>query len=390
MPVLSWLSVDTKTGLVIADLPDLSVGSVKSTLGRYESCTVSLPLPTAPENWERAILPLASNLILLQDNLPVWGGVITQQPRTHGDTLELPVATIEAYMDRRYVGDEDFVQVGQNDIVVALVNKYAAAGPNGGIPIRVQVVNGGAGKLRDRHYKDQDDKTLYSVLTDLMGVEGGPEWTIGWEWQHNPERITPVLYVGDRVGKAVTPGLAPAATFEMPGPVTRFERMLDYSAGNGANVVMATSSGQGDVRPQSTPVVAADPGRPTVEFRFTPSTSIEDSTTLDEYARAASAALATGTVSLSMSAAITVKGCPQLGVDWAIGDDIGFSIGGLEDGPLLDVFGDSFRETFGMPTVRESVPAFPGGYRGTARCIGWELTLGNTPTITPTLTIGAN
>lgn len=401
MPVLSWLSVETKTGLVIADLPDLSVESVKSSLGRYESCPMSLPLPTAPESWERAVLPLGANMILLQDGEPVWGGMVTEVPRTEGDTLEIPTATIESYFDRRYVGDETFTQMGQNDILVYLVNKYAADGPNGGIPIRVEVVNGGAGQLRDHTYKDVDDKTLYSVLTDMAGWDGGPQWTVGWEHQSDPERYTPVFYVGDRIGTTVTAGLAPAATFEMPGPVTQFQRLTSYASGKGANAVKATSSSDGDVRPESDLIVTPDPDRPTVELRFTPSTSITDTVTLNGYATAAAKAVAAGTVSLSLSAAIGAKGCPKLGLDWWIGDDIGFSIGGLEDDPrkhtVKDVFVDTFTDLFDAfmqvltnPNGRNTVPAFPGGYRGVARCIGWELTLGNTPTITPTLTIGAN
>jgi hypothetical protein len=211
------------------------------------------------------------------------------------------------------------------------------------------------------------DKTVYSALQDLMGVQGGPEWYVGWEWQTSPERITPVLYVGDRIGTAVTPGMGANATFEMPGPVSSFHMFEDFSNGKGANTIMAVSSGQGTSRPQSTLAIFADPNRPTVEFRWTPSTSISDTATLNAYANAALNQIEQGSVTLSMSAAVADPGCPQLGVDWALGDDIGYSIGGLDG------------------NGNDTVPAFPGGISGTGRAIGYTLTLSETSMITPVL-----
>lgn len=363
MPQFSWVATEVLTGQVIADLPKLDVPRCKKVIGRYEPATGTLPLVGAPVDWERILTGGATNFHLLRDNpddpahgIPVWGGMITEDTLTESDVVEFPMSTIEAYFDRRYVGDETYTGVGQNLIVKDLVEKYAAAGPNGGIPIRVVIVNGGSGKLRDRTYIDRDDKTLYSVLTDLMGIDDGPEWTVGWEWKSNPERITPVLYVGDRIGAPVTPGLGPSAVFEIPGAATRFSRYRSYANGKGANVVMAVSSGQGDDRPQSAPVVIPDTLRPTFEHRFTPSTSIKNTQTLEDHAASRAAFLAGGTVALEMGAA--ADKAPQLDVDWSIGDDIGF---------------------------RVTAPAFPNGLEGVARAVGWELEPQGTARIQPIL-----
>ena len=370
---LSWVATEARTGAIIADLPDLAVESVKRSLGQYEPATATLPLPTAPQNWERATLEGATNLILLAENpsdpshgVPIWGGMITRSTRGRGDTIELTLATLEAYTDRRFVGDITFSATGQNDIVKSLIDTYVATGPNGGVPIRVQFATAGVGARRDRTYTDDSDKSIYSVLSELSAVIGGPEWTIEWEWQHGPERITPVLYVGDRIGNAVPAGLGPAASFDMPGSVTDVTYVRDYSSSNGATDVMAVSSANADLRPKSPHIVTPDPSRPTFEYRWTPSTSITDVGTLTDHARAAAAALADGLSSVSLAASMT--NAPRLGVDWSIGDDIGFSIGGIDEAGL------------------DTVPAFPGGLSGTARAIGWELTLGNTPIITPILT----
>jgi hypothetical protein len=74
----------------------------------------------------------------------------------------------------------------------------------------------------------------------------------------------------------------------------------------------------------------------------------------------------TGALSISMTS--TMGAGLQLGVDFSLGDDIGFSIGGLNaDG------------------TTEKVPSVPGGVKGHARMIGTELTLADTLLITPIL-----
>jgi len=417
-----WVATDALTGAVLADLPKLDAPRVRKTIGRYETASATLPLIGAPVDWERILTPGASVLWLLRDNpddpahgIPLWGGLITEDTLTEQDTVEFPMVTLEGYLDRRYVGDRTYTGVGQNDIVEDLVESFIAAGPNGGLPIRVQVVNGGAGTPRDRGYLDQDDKTIYSVLRDLMGVEGGPEWSIGGEWQSGPERITPVFYVGDRIGSPVTVGLAAAAVFEMPGSVTQFRRYRSYANGKGANAIKATSSGQGTDRPESQPVVTTDVLRPTFEHRFTPSTSIKETTTLDDHANSMAALIKDGTLTLELVAA--GPGSPELDVDWFIGDDIGYSIGGVRSKALggftLDAEGyadiagltfdaDGYVDSgpfdldsdlyWNVPAAsvetRPIVPAFPNGLEGVARAIGWELQPQGAATITPILAGG--
>jgi hypothetical protein len=371
-----WLATKARTGEIITDLPLLAVDKVKCSVGRYETTSATLPIATkyATPEWERAVRANAVHLILLQDNpddpahgIPLVGYRITSDARTEGDTVPLDLATIDSYLDSRYVGDETFTAAGQNSIVTSLVNEYVKDGGSGknGIPIRVQQTTAGVGKLRTKTYEDADDKTLYSVLQELAGIIDGPEWYIGWEWQTNPERLTPVLYVGDRVGRPIPDGYGPAATFEMPGPVTSFKLGRDYKQGRGANDVMATSSGGDGPRPQSQHLAFDDPDQPTVEFRFTPSTSISNISTLNDHAATALAAIKSGSVSLEMSA--VAANAPKLGIDWGLGDDVGFVIGGLD------------------PQGRETVPSVRGGIQGTARVAGWELTLGDTPIITPIL-----
>lgn len=387
--MLSWVSVDLRTGRLLAELPDLSVDRVSAVLCSYTSTTATLPLPTAPENWERATMPEATALILLDDDRPVWGGRVTTQQLSMGDDIPMSLASFESYFDRRYVGDVTYEGVGQNEIVADLIDRFVNDGT-----INVRVEYTGAGQLRDRTYKDSSDKTVLSVLTELAGVEGGPEWTVGWEWQHDPERITPVLYVGDRIGTSPIAGLGPAATFEAPGPVVDAVLTRDFRTGKGATDVMAVSTATADVRPQSPRQIAANSERPTLEHRFTPSTSITEVSTLTSHAQRALSQMAGGAQALTLSA--VVKDAPRLGLDWFIGDDIGYQIGSMiPDGRrgLTDIFVDEFVDTFGAfglinPDGKPSIPAFGAGLSGSARCIGWELTLTEPQIIAPILADG--
>lgn len=369
---LTWMATAVRTGEIIADLPFLEVKNLSRTLMKYTTASGTLPLATAPEDWLRATRHKAACLHLVdvderqeRPDVPVWGGWVTSRSRSTDDVLPLSIATLESYLADRYVGDVTYSQVGQNLIVKDLVERFVATGSNGGIPIRVVVVGGQPGTPRDREYKDISDKTVYSVLRELAGVQGGPEWTIEWELQHNPERITPVLYVGSRIGTPVPDGLAPAATFEAPGPTASAELEESYASGKGATDVLATSTADGDTRPQSQHVVTADPERPTIEYRFSPSTSIVETATLDDHARAKGAELAAGSAVLSLSA--VVDRAPALGIDWSIGDDIGYVVGGA----------DRHDE--------QTVPAFPNGLTGVARAIGWELDMTDVWIVTPVL-----
>lgn len=349
---LSFISVDILSGSVVTDLPDLTMqGPMPQTMMRYESQTCMIPLDTAPVNWRSATRPYSAVVICLNDDTkktPLWGGIVVDRATDETDNITLSLATVESYMDRVYIGNETFTATDQNTLVKNLISKYVSR--PGGIPLRVQVV-GPAGMRRDRAYLDTDDKTIYSVLTELSAVISGPEWICGWEYRNNA--YTPVLYVGTRIGNPVTPGLGPNTVFNMPGPVSKAKLVESYATGSGANDVMASSSGIGAARPQS-PHQRPDnmAGRPITEHRFTPSTSITTILVLTGHAQRALAAIQNGTMALTITA--DRRDSPQLG-DWGLGDDVGFDL-----------------------TTR----AWTNGFAGTARVIGWQI---DNNTVTPIL-----
>ena len=351
---LSWISVNANDGSVITDLPTLKCdGALKRTIGRYETQSAVLPLDGAPLNWRTATRKKSVFLVALSDpleneprGLPVWGGMVTERTTSHTEGVKLSMVTAEDYLNDRYVGDVTYTGWGQNDIVEDLITRYII--PNG-IPIRVVKIPG-ANPARDRTYLDKDDKTVFSILDELSGVIGGPEWTIEWEWV-DEQKLGLVLYVGGRLGSPAPAGLGPASWFEMPGNVSSAELVEGFRRGEGANDVMAVSSGSADARPQSSHHVKTGDGRPRVELRWSPSTSITDIGTLEDHASSGLARLQSGTVALSITANRDET------VPFMLGDDVGFDLTSW---------------------------AWPDGISGTARALGIEYT---DTTITPVLDV---
>lgn len=366
---LSWVSIDARTGLIGPDLFDLvTQRALAVTIGQYETNTATLPLPADAiswvtdrtgdpplgqiADWRSATRPGASIAIALDEqNTPIWGGLILQRATDETAQATLSLVTIEAYVDRRYCGDKTYAATGENDIVADLITSFIADGTLPGLPITV--VTAGANTPRDQSYLGSDDKTIYSVLQGAIG-QGHPEWTIGWQRLHSPERIVPVLYVADRLGRAVPAGLGPAATFSLPGSVITAQLLEDYTSGNGANRVTATT-GQGADRLASTVNAADLAGRPTYEYRWSPSGTITATATLQAHAQRAVAILAPGASSLTLTA--NIDEAPVLGDDWSLGDDIGYDL---------------------------LAPAWIDGLAGVARCIGWER---DDYTVTPILAV---
>jgi hypothetical protein len=348
---LNWVVVRLTDGGSVVDLVDLTpAGPLKATIGRYETLTVTLPLSTAPGDWLQLTDPFKSAIIALdisdQDTgVPLWGGIITNRTRI-GDAstgaITLALATAEAYLARRYISSTVMrTGTGQNEIAADLADLFVFDAD--GLPGRVE--NGTGGTARDRNYADADDRTVYSAFQDLMAVEDGLEFAVTWEWQDAPSRITPVLQLGTpQLGSEPLAGLSPAASFDLPGSVIRAEFVEDYSDGRGANRVLASSAVQGSIRPQSQVTADSLDGRPLVEFRYTPSTSISQVDTLTAHATRALALTKNGSKALTLTSHRAAA--PKLGRDWHLGDTIGYQIEG---------------------------PAFPGGISGVARCIGWEL-----------------
>lgn len=356
MTVVTWLGCDLVTGSIVEELPDLvPSGQIEALLGAYTSARLTLPIPlggngAAPKNWEAATIPGRSMIVALLAGQPIWAGIVLYRNGGTPGTVDLACTSIEGYLDRRYAGDHTWTQ--QDEASVIASGLLADAGTEG---IGLVVDAPATGTLRDRTYYDKDDKSIYSALRELMSVDGGPEWTVLLGWTDGTETaVSKTVLVRSRIGYAsstpnavFTTGTASAVVSSRGASNTAYTYTEDYTSGHGANHVVATSSGEGDSRPQSTP--ARDEGLlgsgwPRWEYRFTPGTSISEQATLDAHATAALAVMSQGTRTLTITS--RADRYPILGTDWWIGDDIGYELTGHRH---------------------------PNGLTGVGRAIGWQL-----------------
>lgn len=352
---LTWVSCVATTGEVIAELPGLEPGgALQQLIGAYSTLSATLPIVDGVSpDWVAATEPNAAYLVLLADDVPVDGYLVTKRESTKGDAVTLGLASITAYFERRFVGDVEYVDEDQNAIIADLVETYIADS----LPITVDA--SASAVTRDRMYEDKSDKTIYSVLSELSDVLDGPEWAVRWEQSTLGDRVTyvPVLVVADRLGVEPFPGLAPAVTFDLPGSVASVQFVEDFGTGQGANVVRAVSTPDGEERPESPDVEDVPAGQLRVEHRFTPSTSITSIDTLTEHAQAALARMSGGTVAWVIS--LDAGTAPQFGTDWWLGDTVALTI------------------------AAGSTARWPAGLTVLVRVVGCKWTISNTPTCEP-------
>lgn len=402
---LSWLAVEASTGLVIGSLPGTRVSRVSSVLGDVTTCDGYIPAASFPRDWLRATEGRGSYLILVDDYksrtvpTPLWGGWVMRRARSLGPEMRVTLASLEGWLDDyRITTDRTFTGVSQTALAGALVTEYALTSTHP-LPVRLDVK--ASTVLRDKKYEATSNKSVLTALQELSAIENGPEFTIWWEWQHNPERITPVLTIADRIGTGPVPGLEPAATFATGkrAGVVAATLTEDYSRGRYASNVMTWSSGVGQARPQSTPQTFTDPIRPDVQFWHYPGSDITEQGTLDAYARQYLDRMRHGGTTLSITA--VMDKAPRLARDWNIGDDIAYRIGGTVASPVTVMVDDAYTDTYTdaykartkvkrYPNGTDSAPQFPGGLNGTARCVGWHLDPAEPATVTPILELGGD
>ncbi|MGH3878073.1 MAG: BNR repeat-containing protein [Actinophytocola sp.] len=334
-----WFGCDLITGAVVVELPDLT-GTVSRVLGSYTSSGLRLPIPrsgpgTVGDKVFSVTEPGRSLLVAEVNGIPTWGGIVLVRKGGTDATLELGCVSLEGYLARRFVGDHSWTQQDEASVIAA--GLLADANVEG---IGITIDAPATGKKRDRHYFAKDDATVYQRLRELMGVIDGPEWTIDLDWATTAK--TSVVKLG-RVRKRI--GTVSTAKFQSTArDESRYTYEEDYSEGRGANHVIATSSGEGEDRPQSDPAVDIQPQFPRWEHRFSPSSSIIKKETLDEHALAELGRRRLGARTWQIEARWDVT--PRLNVDWRLGDDVEWVLRGHRH---------------------------PAGVTGTGRVIGWEL-----------------
>lgn len=358
---LQWTAVRLLTGQIVCDLPDIELTSqLAVTIGQLESAQVVLHLQaTTNPDWPTGTQPGGSALIAWTGDPTaptiVWGGIVAQRVRLPGSSdVQLGLVTPEAYLDGCEVGTYTATNLNQDTILASLM---AFASGTGRVPIALRQLAPSI-QTQTVAYTRSSQVTVYAALQALSGVAGGPEWSMDWVWNVATGIILPRLNYGIRIGTGVLAGAQPNVTIEPTDMLAGSAFSEDFSAGHGANDVIAYGSASSTATSTDVPfvesVVLDTKGRPLWTYAYSPNQTVSDLTVLKTYAIAAVTQMQDGAQPLAVVLSTTLLG-KQFGVDWNLGDDLGWSLSGM---------------------------AFPTPLAGVGRCIGYRV---DATTITPIL-----
>lgn len=339
---LAWYGVDLRTGGIVEDLPSLKPsGALVRKLGASATLQLELALDGAPDGWEEATAPGRSMLVAVDTatDTPVWAGAILPREGGSASTVQLGAATLEAYLDARYPGTQTMLTVDQATVVTNLVTPALTQGP----PFIIDSV--ATGVTMDYLSDDGDDKTILSCLTEVMGLDGGPEWTIDVVWNAGRNGFQFPIRIRSQIG---TQSANPEAVFDYPGCVSEYVLAESYERDKGATRVLARGEGEGSSRLTSTAHDATAllaNGWPLWEYRYTPATGVTDPDQLDAHAAKSIGLMAQGGQVWTMKA--DASQAPRLGSVWGLGDSVRLSV--------------------------ERSRRHPSGTEVVARCWAWEL-----------------
>ena len=341
-----FLAVSLTSGVVLAEFPELQVSKLSYRFEETTSGTVMLPWRNIPSNWGEATIPYGVAILLTRGSTVLWGGIVVKRERTLQDEgVSLTLATVEHYFDSVYVGDHTYSNRDQceivEDLVTTTLNDHR---------FMFSVEASSSMVRRDRTYEESSDKTLLSVLQELSNVQNGPEWCTAWRGDGG--RYVLVLTVADRIGS-----LTPITTFD-ESVMTSFKVLEDYTAGYGANMVVAVGSTTGGDSLRSDVMTVDQSYRPVVEHVVRPSSSITQKKTLDAHASSSLRQLQDGTNTVDMT--LSLMAAPVVYEEWKPGDVVAWAIAD-----------DSGR--------------FAGFDHGEARVVGYDIDFSGVWTITPVL-----
>lgn len=342
--VLAWYGCDLKTGGIAEELRSLSPsGALSRRLADSTGASFNLALAGAPTGWEAATDQGRTMLVGVDTatGLPIWAGIVTG-PRGggSGNEVSLSAATVESYLDRRYNGDYSAFDTDLGTILEAVLTPALTGGP----PIELDSATiGVAGNLQ---ILDSDDRTVLSCAQELMGREGGPEWTVDVVWADASQTAFKfIVRIRSKVGVQLAD---PEAIFDFPGCVSAYSLSESYAAEHGATSVIAYGDSSDTARLRSATYQADDliaAGWPLWEHRFTPAAGSTDPDALNAQAQAALRLMQTGARVWQVEA--VASQAPRLGTAWGLGDNVGINV--------------------------TSSPRHPAGASAVARAWSWEL-----------------
>lgn len=185
-PVVMWCEID---GTPVAELPLVSA-SVSDALNRADEATFTVSLVNKPE-LDRLLTPWAGTMVVLVDQVPVWGGTIVKRRSSLGKTaLELVCREWTAWLDRVWTtaAVEYTSPVTPDDCATVILNRFQAgytlsAGHAVRPPWDGLTVSGSTGVAWELDFEDQSEEsspqTIWQEIESVLasGVELDTRWT---------------------------------------------------------------------------------------------------------------------------------------------------------------------------------------------------------------------
>jgi hypothetical protein len=177
-----YMATNLLTGNTIADWIPLTVDSFSRKLGDVGELTGTLDLRADPAHiayYVAALEPRRSMLWVLDDLLPVWGGIIWDWPHTSAGSHQLPIkaTTAESILLRREIReDASFAGLDVAEIVRWML-AYASTGPGRAMPWMERPARP-AGRTATVSYAAAESKKILDAIDTLAS---GHDFEILWE-----------------------------------------------------------------------------------------------------------------------------------------------------------------------------------------------------------------
>ncbi|QAY26940.1 minor tail protein [Streptomyces phage Shawty] len=166
MTTYKVLQIEAKTGDVVATLPVTGV-SYSETLNAAGACTVGMPLDAADPS---TLYPGRSALVVLRDEVPVWGGPLwTAAADLAGGTLTLNASGWHSYYSGRVLHDGYSRKADQ---ALLLRDWFELCNGDGGIGTDTSQLRT-TGRIRDRAWTQYELKVIAEAINELAEEDGG-------------------------------------------------------------------------------------------------------------------------------------------------------------------------------------------------------------------------
>lgn len=181
---ITFYVCELRSGLVLDELP-LKVEQLADTVAREESQEFTLDVydEACPDDWHSLLVPGKHMLVAVNtEQQPVMGWAVLGT-ELEGPQVSISCATLEHCLARVNVDTVEAYETDEGELARLVANKMTTT--HG-----FTVSAGNTGQTRDAYYvAEEEDRSVYDALAELMAGEGGPEWHIKLDWAPGPWQV---------------------------------------------------------------------------------------------------------------------------------------------------------------------------------------------------------